>query len=146
MAYFELLNGFKKTVYWTKQKMIKHANTYSAAFNADKYDDYINGKIPQKEMYKYSSFWYKNFDEMAFKTMLRYLISQWGIMSIEMQSAIDADNAVINESGEKSYVEIEDDVVTVEAQVQPQGKDAAEPTEAEQSEFDFFNDADDGQG
>lgn len=147
MAYFELLNGFKKTVYWTKQKMIKHANTYSAAFNADKYDDYINGKIPQKEMYKYSSFWYKNFDEMAFKTMLRYLISQWGIMSIEMQSAIDADNSVIlNENGEKSYVEIEDDVVTVEAQVQPQGKDAAEPTEAEQSEFDFFNDADDGQG
>ncbi|MCM1297862.1 MAG: recombinase RecT [Bacteroides sp.] len=147
MAYFELLNGFKKTVYWTKQKMIKHANTYSAAFNADKYDDYINGRIPQKEMYKYSSFWYKNFDEMAFKTMLRYLISQWGIMSIEMQSAIDADNSVIlNENGEKSYVEIEDDVETVEAQVQPQGDDAAEPTEAEQSEFDFFNDADDGQG
>lgn len=139
MAYFELLNGFKKTVYWTKQKMIKHANTYSAAFNADKYDDYINGKIPQKEMYKYSSFWYKNFDEMAFKTMLRYLISQWGIMSIEMQSAIDADNAVINESGEKSYVEIEDAVVEPQA---PQSAESEQPTEAEQGEFDFFNEAD----
>ena len=52
MARFELLNGFEKVVYWTKQKMLKHANTYSAAFNADKYDDYVNGKIPQKEMYK----------------------------------------------------------------------------------------------
>lgn len=95
MAYFELLNGFKKVVYWTKDKMIKHANTYSAAFNAAKYDDYINGKIPQKELYKYSSFWYKNFDEMAFKTMLRYLISQWGIMSIEMQSAMGTDLSVL---------------------------------------------------
>ena len=119
--------------------MIKHANTYSAAFNAAKYDDYINGKIPQKELYKYSSFWYKNFDEMAFKTMLRYLISQWGIMSIEMQSAIDADNAVINESGEKSYVEIEDAVVEPQA---PQSAESEQPTEAEQGEFDFFNEAD----
>ena len=82
---------------------------------------------------------------MAFKTMLRYLISQWGIMSIEMQSAIDADNAVIlNENGEKSYVEIEDAVV--EPQV-PQAQDEAQPTEAEQGEFDFFgDDGDNGQG
>lgn len=72
--------------------------------------------------------------------MLRYLISQWGIMSIEMQSAIDADNAVINESGEKSYVEIEDAVV--EPQV-PQAAESEQPTEAEQGEFDFFNEADD---
>ena len=76
MAYFELLNGFRKTVYWTKNKMIKHADTYSQAFSADKYDDYINGKVPQKELYKYSSFWYKNFTEMAFKTLLRYLLPQ----------------------------------------------------------------------
>ena len=76
---------------------------------------------------------------MAFKTMLRYLISQWGIMSIEMQSAIDADNAVINESGEKSYVEIEDAVVEPQA---PQSAESEQPTEAEQGEFDFFNEAD----
>lgn len=135
MAYFELLNGFRKTVYWTKNKMIKHADTYSQAFSADKYDDYINGKVPQKELYKYSSFWYKNFTEMAFKTLLRYLLSQWGVMSIEMQKAIDLDNAVINENGEPSYVELEDG--GMEAPVQA-AEENVEITPEESEEFDFF--------
>ena len=56
----------------------------------------------------YSSFWYKDFDGMAYKTMLRQLISKWGIMSIELQTAIDADMAVINEDGTKDYVETEE--------------------------------------
>lgn len=135
MAYFELLNGFRKTVYWTKNKMIKHADTYSQAFSADKYDDYINGKVPQKELYKYSSFWYKNFTEMAFKTLLRYLLSQWGVMSIEMQKAIDLDNTVINENGEPSYVELEDG--GIEAPVQA-AEENVEITPEESEEFDFF--------
>ncbi len=135
MAYFELLNGFRKTVYWTKNKMIKHADTYSQAFSADKYDDYINGKVPQKELYKYSSFWYKNFTEMAFKTLLRYLLSQWGVMSIEMQKAIDLDNTVINENGEPSYVELEDG--GIEAPVQAADENV-EITPEESEEFDFF--------
>lgn len=135
MAYFELLNGFRKTVYWTKNKMIKHADTYSQAFSADKYDDYINGKVPQKELYKYSSFWYKNFTEMAFKTLLRYLLSQWGVMSIEMQKAIDLDNTVINENGEPSYVELEDS--GMEAPVQA-AEENVEITPEESEEFDFF--------
>lgn len=45
---------------------------------------------------------------MAYKTMLRQLISKWGIMSIELQTAIDADMAVINEDGTKDYVETEE--------------------------------------
>ena len=135
MADFELLNGFRKTVYWTKNKMIKHADTYSQAFSADKYDDYINGKVPQKELYKYSSFWYKNFTEMAFKTLLRYLLSQWGVMSIEMQKAIDLDNTVINENGEPSYVELEDS--GMEAPVQA-AEENVEITPEESEEFDFF--------
>lgn len=45
---------------------------------------------------------------MAYKTMLRQLISKWGIMSIEMQTAIDSDMAIINEDGTKDYVEIEE--------------------------------------
>ena len=135
MAYFELLNGFRKTVYWTKNKMIKHADTYSQAFSADKYDDYINGKVPQKELYKYSSFWYKNFTEMAFKTLLRYLLPQWGVMSIEMQKAIDLDNTVINENGEPSYVELEDS--GMEAPVQA-AEENVEITPEESEEFDFF--------
>ena len=139
MAYFELLNGFRKTVYWTKNKMIRHADTYSQAFNAQKYDDYISGKIPQDELYKYSSFWYKNFTEMAFKTLLRYLLSQWGIMSIEMQKAIDLDNATVNENGEVSYVELEDGVNGMPVQ-DSEDTDKIEVSSAESEEFDFFAD------
>lgn len=85
MAYLEYLNGFRKVIYWTKDQMIAHADQYSQAFSAGDYRRYINNEIPQSEMYKYSSFWYKNFDAMALKTMLRQLISKWGVMSIEYQ-------------------------------------------------------------
>lgn len=45
-------------------------------------------------MWRYSSFWYKNFDDMAKKTLLRHIISRWGIMSIEMTTALEHDDAV----------------------------------------------------
>ena len=142
MAYFELLNGFRKQVYWTKAKMIKHADTYSPAFHADKYDDYVNGKIPKNELYKYSSFWYKNFDEMAFKTLIRHLISQWGVMSIEMREALIRDDAVIKDDGEPDYVSYDNSSDANESFI---GNDISEvntnsqPTVEEKEEFDFFN-------
>lgn len=105
LAYFELLNGFKKQIYWTKEKMEKHADTYSQAFSLEKYRALQEGKIPAKEMWKYSSFWYKNFDEMAEKTMIRQLISKWGIMSIEMEDAYTRDMAVLDENGNPVYVD-----------------------------------------
>lgn len=105
LAYFELLNGFKKSVYFPKAKMLKHADTYSQAFSAEKYQDLLDGKIPQNEMWKYSSFWYKNFDGMAFKTVLRQLLSKYGIMSVEMQKAFDGDMGAINEDGSVDYID-----------------------------------------
>lgn len=105
LAYFELLNGFKKSVYFSKTKMMKHADTYSQAFSAEKYRDLLDGKIPQNDMWKYSSFWYKNFDAMAFKTVLRQLLSKYGIMSVEMQKAFDGDMGSINEDGSVDYVD-----------------------------------------
>lgn len=105
MAYFEYLNGFTKTLYWSKEKMLNHADKYSMAFNKESYQKILDGKVPQKDMWKYSSFWYKDFDGMAFKTMLRQLISKWGIMSIEMQEAYTKDMAVINENGSYDYIE-----------------------------------------
>ncbi len=113
MAYFEYLNGFTKQLYWTKEKMLKHADTYSKAFSKDAYEKLLEGKIPQKDMWKYSSFWYKDFDGMAFKTMLRQLISKWGIMSIDMQEAFDKDMATIREDGTYEYVENDDSIIPV---------------------------------
>lgn len=105
MGYFELLNGFRKTLYMSKEEMLNHADTYSKAFNKADYEKYINGQIPQKDLWKFSSYWYKSFQTMAFKTILRQLISKWGIMSIEMQDAFTKDMAVIKEDGTCDYVD-----------------------------------------
>lgn len=98
-AMFEYTNGFRKTMYWSKEKMEAHALKYSKGYQA-------------KKGY---TFWEKDFDAMAYKTMLRQLISKWGIMSIEMQTAMDGDMAVINEDGTKDYVDNDNGLDIVEA-------------------------------
>ena len=111
-AMFEYTNGFRKAIYWSKSKMEAHALKYSKGYQA-------------KKGY---TFWEKDFDGMAYKTMLRQLISKWGIMSIDMQSAMDADMAVINEDGTKDYVDTEIDAVDVPAQeVKQPAKEASTP-------------------
>ena len=78
LATFEYLNGFRKTIYWSREKMEAHALRYSKGYAA-------------KKGY---TFWEKDFDAMAFKTMLRQLISKWGIMSIDLQTAFEQDTVV----------------------------------------------------
>lgn len=107
MAYFEMKNGYIKRLYWSKTKMENHADTYSMAFDLEKYHDLQEGKIPQSEQWKYSSFWYKNFDEMAKKTMLRQLLSKHGLLSTEMQKAVESDQAVITNDLQPEYVDNE---------------------------------------
>ena len=91
-----------------------HADKYSMAFSAAKYQEILDGKIPQGEMWKYSSFWYKDFDGMAYKTMLRQLISKWGIMSIDLQTAVVNDMAAIRDDGTVDYVDNSADYETVQ--------------------------------
>lgn len=124
-AMFEYENGFRKTLYWSKKKMLAHAEKYSFAFykngGAKSLELLEQGKIPEKDMWKYSSFWFKDFDGMALKTMLRQLISKWGIMSIDLQNAIDKDMAVIHEDGKTDYVDAakaEDDGVVSAQELQ----------------------------
>lgn len=111
LAYFKLLNGFKKTIYWSRGKMEAHADRYSKAFSLQgsivktkkgefkkvSFHDYLAKNFPAKDEWLYSSYWYKDFDSMAHKTMLRQLLTKWGIMSIEMQIAIEADNELEND-------------------------------------------------
>ncbi len=94
-AMFEYTNGFRKSMYWSKSKMEKHALKYSTGYKA-------------KKGYTY---WEKDFDGMAYKTMLRQLISKWGIMSIDMQQAVEKDMATINTDGTYEYVDNEDTIV-----------------------------------
>jgi len=131
-AMFEYTNGFRKSLYWSKKKMLEHADKYSQAFSKDakkkkvknewkqlvSFEDYEAGKYPKEDEWLYSSFWYKNFDGMAFKTMLRQLISKWGIMSVEMETAYGFDMAVIDESGNAQYVDNQQDIEeVVEAEI-----------------------------
>ena len=76
-AFFETVNGFKKSMYWTKEQMEHHALTYSKGYAA-------------KKGY---TFWEKDFDSMALKTMFRQLISKYGVMSIDMVNAFEHDNS-----------------------------------------------------
>ncbi len=157
-AMFEYTNGFKKAMYWSREKMLAHADKYSKAFHVDavvsrnpkfsrvSYEDFLAGKYQEEDSWKYSSFWYKDFDGMAYKTMLRQLISKWGIMSIDLVQAIDADMAVIREDGTADYVEMEEviqDNVVAEQEAEPaeQEQPVQESTESPETsvEADFFN-------
>lgn len=119
-AMFEYINGFKKTIYWSFEKMLAHADKYSQAFSAEPTTKTVNGRTYQVVGYKdyvecnynkndewlYSSFWYKDFDGMAYKTILRNLLSRWGILSIEMEQAFNNDMAEVNEKLQpKDYVD-----------------------------------------
>ncbi len=101
-AMFECVNSFRKTLYWSREKMIAHAQKYSKAYKTDIQKGWN------------MSFWSKNFDSMAYKTMLRQLISKWGIMSVDFQTAITNDSAFLEDVGsEPQYV---DNETYVEAQ------------------------------
>lgn len=88
-GYFVLTNGFKKAIYWSKERMEQHAKKYSAS--------YRNGWN--------TSIWKSDFDSMAQKTIIRQLIGKYGIMSVDMEMAYRSDMAVVDENGNPDYVD-----------------------------------------
>jgi len=133
VAYFQLLNGFEKSIYWDYAKMKSHAEKYSVGYRSD---------IQKGTKY---TFWSKDFDGMAFKTLIRQLISKYGVMSIEMETAYRNDMATIEETGNPNYVDNVLDLkeqVATEANKQPIPTDAngvvqeKKPTETKTSEKD----------
>jgi recombination protein RecT len=128
---FEYNNGFRKALYWSREKMINHADKYSQAFSKNatrgkypkvSFADFEAGKYDPKDAWLYSSNWYQDFDAMAYKTMLRQLISKWGIMSIDLQQAFEADDHIISEEGtpqEAEEINIESEVVNEQPAATP---------------------------
>lgn len=86
-AYFELLNGFKKTIYITKDDALKHGRRYSKSFGSGQ--------------------WTKDTDAMGVKTCVKRLLDKWAPKSVDyrMQVAIDSDQAVIRPDGTPEYVD-----------------------------------------
>jgi recombination protein RecT len=105
-AYLELLNGFSKAVYWTKEQVIEHAKRFSKSYSS-----------------QYSP-WQTDFDSMALKTVLRNLITKWGIMSVEMVQAVDRDieadaQREIAEYANSEVLDIDDGIVDAEFEEVP---------------------------
>ena len=88
VAYFQTINGFEKYNVMSKEEIETHAKKFSKTYS-----------------YKGSS-WQTNFNTMAKKTVLKLLLSKFGILSIEMQTAQKADQAVIREF-DKNNIEVE---------------------------------------
>ncbi|WP_161877886.1 recombinase RecT [Alkalibacterium sp. MB6] len=96
VAYFRLVNGFEKTVYWTKQQVEAHRVKHNKAKNKE----------------QLTGVWKSDYDAMAQKTVLKMMLSKWGILSIEMQKAVTTDETVqeMDAKGELKQAEmIEDD-------------------------------------
>ncbi|MBA5746668.1 recombination protein RecT [Aerococcus sp. 150760007-1] len=103
IGYFKLLNGFEKTTYWTKEQVEKHRIE--------------NNKGKDKR--KLTGVWASNYDAMAQKTVLRNLLSKWGILSIEMQQGVLADDTVsdIDNDGQIQRVDVTESVDDVQVEI-----------------------------
>ena len=86
VAYMRLTNGFEKTLYMSKAEIEEHAYDYSQSYRSDKNKGWK------------SSPWSTHFDAMASKTMLKKLLSTWGILSAEMAEAIQGDQSVVDKN------------------------------------------------
>lgn len=116
-AMFELVNGFRKAIYWSKKQMEAHAMKYSPGYRKDLEKGWKN------------TFWSKDFDGMAYKTMLRQLISKWGIMSIDMQSALESDMTFTDSAGKTQYTENDAEIIDIVQEEKTEHSDNSEPAQ-----------------
>lgn len=80
VSYFALLNGFSKTFYMTIAELEKHGLKFSQTYK------------------KGFGLWKDDFDSMAKKTVTKLNLSKNAPLSVEMQKAIIADQAIINDA------------------------------------------------
>jgi len=109
-AHMELVNGFTKTEYMTKEEVQAHAKRYSKSYDNKK------------------SAWQTDFDKMAIKTVTRQLLSTWGIMSTEMISAFTKENKYTAEKEIEQDKEENANQETIDV-------DADEPEETEDNDM-----------
>ena len=127
VGYFELLNGFKKTVYWTKQEIEAHRISNSK----------------DKDKTKLSGVWRSDYNAMARKTVLRNMLSKWGILSVEMQEATISDEKVQSVQPDGSIISEAETVeeVTERKEAEPVIEETKnEATDSEEKQTALFDD------
>ena len=101
-AWFRLKTGFSHELYMSKEDVDNHAKTYSQSYRADVSKGTSNSR------------WSTNFDSMALKTVIKLLLSRWGILSIDMERAIQDDQKVYSGDGNEGYDDNQPDIVEAE--------------------------------
>lgn len=98
VAMFELINGFSKQLYMSIEEIDAHAKRFSQTYRKG------YGLWADKDMRP----------KMAEKTVLKLLLSKWGVLSVEMEQAIKSDFAVLGENNSVRYVDNEEDAIDLE--------------------------------
>lgn len=111
VAYFRLVNGFSKTMYMSVEEIEAHARRYSQTYGSK--NDYVRSQ----------SKWSTDFDAMAQKTILKRLLTKYAPLSVEMQTAFQADQSVQREAGAYSYVD--NDAQAAKAEIAERAKERA---------------------
>lgn len=99
VAFFELLSGFQKMLYMTEAELRAHASAYSQTYRSEK--QYVHD----------NSRWVTDFSVMASKTVIKLLLSRFAPMSIEMQTAMQIDQAVLRTKEESDGILVVDEPV-----------------------------------
>ena len=124
-GWFKLTSGFTKELFMSKKEVENHAKKYSQAYRYD-----LNDK-------KQSSKWTTDFDAMAKKTVIKMMLSKWGILSVEMQKAIVDDQKDFDENGEGEYGDNQPDVIAVEDPFMSDKKAIEEKNHEAEEDFDI---------
>lgn len=102
VAFFKLINGFEKTLYWTREKCIQHAIQFSQSY---KYKD------------KQGNIWKENEEAMFIKTVLKQALSKYGVLSVEMQQALNEDIESEKKDKPKQAEQVKTDIMELTEEV-----------------------------
>ncbi|WP_241198768.1 recombinase RecT [Cytobacillus horneckiae] len=112
-GYFKLINGFEKTVYWTRDEVEAHRIKHN--------------KMSDKKAL--NNVWKSDYDAMAMKTVLRNMLGKWGILSIELQKAFSEDET-------RAIKDITEDANEIEV-IEAAPEEAQKPIAQESLDIEF---------
>lgn len=118
-AWFRLKTGYSQELYMSKKAVDNHARKYSQSYR----NDISKGKKSSK--------WTTDFEAMALKTVIKLLLSKWGILSVDMQRAIQDDQKTFDGDGDGSYGDNKPDVIEAQDPFQIEVHDDEQPEDVD---------------